>query len=167
MKKPALYPDTSIISAYWYDEADVPMLARRLRTRDWWEAERRHFAIWASLAVERELRAGRYSRQRECLRMVRRLRYVPLTRDAEELADRLAVTGIIPESKPIDALQLAICVVNEIDYLISWNYAHLANPIVQVQLVRLCEKEGLRAPLLVSPESIPQVRLGQDIRRRS
>jgi hypothetical protein len=31
---------------------------------------------------------------------------------------------------------------------------------------RLLEGRGLRTPLLVSPESIPQVRLGQQIRRR-
>ena len=53
-----------------------------------------------------------------------------------------------------------------IDYLLTWNYAHLANPIVQERLVAFCRLRRLRAPLLVSPESILSVRLGQTIRRR-
>lgn len=54
-----------------------------------------------------------------------------------------------------------------IDYLLTWNYAHLANPIAQGSLERICRSLRLRAPLLVSPESIPQVRFGQTIRRRT
>jgi len=35
------------------------MLARRLHTRQWWELERQHCALWTSVASETELRAGR------------------------------------------------------------------------------------------------------------
>ncbi len=37
MKKPTVYLDTSIISAFWYEGPDVAMLARRLHTREWWD----------------------------------------------------------------------------------------------------------------------------------
>jgi hypothetical protein len=42
----------------------------------------------------------------------------------------------------------------------------VANPVTQAKAEQLLDRRGLRAPLLVSPESIPQVRLGQQIRRR-
>jgi hypothetical protein len=45
-------------------------------------------------------------------------------------------------------------------------YAHLVNPVAQEHLEAVCSRLGLRAPWLVSPESIPQVRLGQVARRR-
>jgi hypothetical protein len=32
-----------------------------------------------------------------------------------------------PEKKFMDAYHIAVCVVNGIDYLVSWNYKHLAN----------------------------------------
>ncbi|MBI3195468.1 MAG: hypothetical protein HYZ34_13540 [Ignavibacteriae bacterium] len=35
--------------------------------------------------------------------------------------------GIIPETKEADALHVAIAVVNDMDFLVSWNYKHLAN----------------------------------------
>jgi hypothetical protein len=52
------------------------------------------------------------------------------------------------------------------DYLLSWNYAHLVNPVAQKQLEIVCQEHGLRAPLLVSPESIPKASWSQTVRRR-
>jgi hypothetical protein len=63
-------------------------------------------------------------------------------------------------------MHLAVAAAHEVDYLLTWNYAHLANPVTQGKAERLLEGRRLRTPLLVSPESIPQVRLGQQIRRR-
>ena len=48
MAKPTVYFDTSVISAYWYEGSDVALLARRLHMREWWDAERKHFSLWAS-----------------------------------------------------------------------------------------------------------------------
>lgn len=165
MKKPTAYLDTTIISAYWYDGADVLALARRLRTRDWWEMERLSFSIWISNVTEAELRDGVFPRQKECVKMARRLHYLPITRAAEDMQEQILAEGVIPANKPRDALQMAVCVAHEIDYLLSWNYAHLANPNVQTRLVTICKKFRLRAPLLVSPETIPKARFSQEIRR--
>jgi len=68
---------------------------------------------------------------------------------------------------PADALQLALAAGHQADYLLTWNYAHLANPVTQAKSERLLLKWQWRSPLLVSPESIPQVRLNQTIRRKS
>jgi len=57
LKKPTLYLDTSIISAYWYDGGDIAMMARRLHTREWWDLERTYFSVWTSAFSEAELTA--------------------------------------------------------------------------------------------------------------
>jgi hypothetical protein len=62
---------------------------------------------------------------------------------------------------------MAVCAVHRVDYLLSWNYAHLVNPVAQVQLEIACRVLSLRAPLLVSPESIPKVTFGQTLRRQA
>ena len=166
MKQPTVYLDTTIISAYWYGGRDVASLARKLKTREWWNTERRHFSLWTSSVSEIELRAGAFRRQVECVRMVQRLNYLPITSEASELVDQILEIGIVPANKPRDALQMAVSAAHEMDYLLSWNYAHLANPVVQSRLDALCRQRDLRAPLLVSPETIPKVALGQIIRRR-
>lgn len=161
MKKSIVYLDTNIVSAYYYDGADVGALSRRLATRDWWAAERRFFVVCASSFAELELAAGGYPEQDECVRFVRRLRYLPVTKAVRELASQFLMHGVVPAEKPGDATHLALAAGHDVDYLLTWNYAHLANPVTQGKAERLLDRRGLRAPLLVSPESIPQVRLGQ------
>lgn len=166
MTKPTIYLDTNFISIYCYDGADVATLSRRTATRDWWNAERAHFSLWASAVTQDELRAGQFARQSECLRFVRRLSFLPITRQARSIAKRLVDLRVVPSEKPVDALQMAVCTAHRIDYLLSWNYAHLVNPIAQKQLETVCASLSVRAPLLVSPESIPRASLGQPLRRR-
>lgn len=166
MKKPTVYLDTSIISAYWYEGANVAMLARRLHTQEWWELERPHFAVWASAFGEAELRAGIFPRQPDCLKMVQRLRYLPITAAVRELIEEIMKRKLVPPNKTGDAAHLAMTAAHHFDYLLTWNYAHMANPVVQARFDTLCEAAGLVGPLMVSPESIPQVRFGQSIRRK-
>lgn len=43
------------------------------------------------------------------------------------LAQNYLDNGIMPSKKLFDALHVAFCVVSKIDYLVSWNFKHLAN----------------------------------------
>ncbi len=45
----------------------------------------------------------------------------------DNLADSYISNGVIPEKKRFDALHMACAVIHNIDYLVSWNYKHLAN----------------------------------------
>ncbi len=47
--------------------------------------------------------------------------------EIQELAKLYVDHGIIPENKVFDAYHIATSVVNRIDYLVSWNFRHLAN----------------------------------------
>jgi hypothetical protein len=93
------------------------------------------------------------------------IRLLPLNRHIREFSDRLTDAGLIPETKPADAMQMATASVHRIDYLLTWNYAHLANPVAQARLTQLCLEFGYRALLMVTAETIPMAKLGQDLRR--
>lgn len=166
MDKPTVYLDTNIISAYYYEGGDLAGLTRRNLTRDWWKHETDGYQVWASAVTDDELAAGKFRRQAECLRFVRKLRYLNVTADAHEIAKQLVRRGVVPPEKPTDALQMAICAAHQIDYLLSWNYAHLVNPIAQQRVEEIGAELAIQVPTLVSPETIPQARLGQQIRRR-
>ncbi len=167
MPLPSVYLDTNIISAYWYEGHDVTSVARRIHTRDWWEFERRHFRLWISITTLNELEAGIFARQSDCVKMARKISRLPVTKGTYSAAKELMETGLLPASKQGDAMQMAIAAAHEVDYLLTWNYAHLCNPVSQVKLEEVCQRLQLRAPLIVSPESIPQIRWGQTIRRSS
>jgi hypothetical protein len=165
MRKPTVYLDTNIFSAYWHESGDIATSARRFHTWEWWEQERQHFVLNVSATTINELRAGSFRRQSNCLKMARALPCLKMTRKAGFVLHALLESRLIPNTKPGDALQMAVSAAHEVDYLLTWNYAHLANPIAQERLKAICRTLQLRAPLLVSPESIPQVRFGQAIHR--
>ena len=165
MKKPTLNLDTNIVSTLHYDGTDINGLARRMATRDWWDSERRGFELFASVVTEQELGAGVYDSQSACLRLVRRLKYVPITGEIRRLAAVFLDQRLVPPNKPGDAAQLAVAVAHQMDYLLTWNYAHLANPATQARGESIVAKLGFRMPWLVSPDSIPRANLGQTIRR--
>jgi hypothetical protein len=164
--KPTVYLDTNVFSAFWYAGNNVAATARRFLTRDWWNIERQHFAVYVAVTTINELQAGSFRKQANCLKMVRALPFLAMTRKAKDVLDELLKSGLIPETKPGDALQMAVSTAHRMDYLLTWNYAHLANPVAQGRLEVICRSLDLRAPLLVSPETIPLVRFGQTIRRR-
>ena len=47
--------------------------------------------------------------------------------EAQVLAFKYIDSKIIPEKKEADAFHIAISVIKQMDYLVSWNYKHLAN----------------------------------------
>jgi predicted nucleic acid-binding protein len=47
--------------------------------------------------------------------------------DILNLANKYIENGVIPRKSETDAFHIAICVLNNINYLVSWNYKHLAN----------------------------------------
>src|SRR5205085_740541 len=97
---------------------------------------------------------------------VRRPRFLPVTAAARKLTEEIMRRKLVPPNKTGDAAHLAIAAAHNIDFLLTWNYAHMANPVIQARFDTVCGTEGLVAPFMVSPESIPQVRFGQSIRRK-
>jgi len=164
--RPSAYLDTTVLSALHYRGGNVLALARQIRTRDWWEQERRFFRLFLSVRTEAELAQGEYQWQRASLAEARRLVFLPETRLVRACANAYLEAEIVPASKFGDAVQLAFAVAHRMDYLLTWNHAHLANVDVQRRLDALNRRNGYRSPLLVSPDTIPWAILGQALRRR-
>ena len=166
MVKPTIYLDTTIFSAYCYHPKSPIAVVLRSKTRQWWDEERNHFDLYASSIVLQELTNGVYPWQDASVRMANRLRQLSITREIQELHLSLIDTGVVPPSKPGDAMQIAIATCHSIDYLLTWNYSHLANPTAQHKMEEVVKHLGYRPPLMVSPDTIPQVRFGHDLKRR-
>ncbi len=164
--KPTLYVDTNIPSVLYYRGSNIATIHQQMVTREWWAPDRYWFRIHASVLTEGELRQGVFPGQEQAIRLVRRLRYLPFTADVRECAGVFLEERLIPAERPGDAMQLAFATVHGMDYLLTWNYAHLANVDTQRRLKAISRRQGWRMPLLVSPETIPLGTLGQVIRRK-
>ena len=56
-----------------------------------------------------------------------------------------------PESSG-DAVHLAAATAHEVQYLLSWNVRHLANPNKVQHLDAVCRQAGVTPPIIITPE---------------
>lgn len=62
--------------------------------------------------------------------------------------------GIIPFKAAEDALHIAVATVNGVDYLLTWNCRHIANPEIQRGIAAYLEQVGLFLPFICAPEKL-------------
>ncbi|NQU22966.1 MAG: hypothetical protein HQ567_16945 [Candidatus Nealsonbacteria bacterium] len=53
-----------------------------------------------------------------------------------------------------DALHLALASLNELDYVLTWNVRHLANPNKVEHLTAINRRLGLLSPVIISPDQL-------------
>jgi len=58
-------------------------------------------------------------------RAISELLVVLVTDDVERLASQYIRYGAVPEDYPEDAYHIAIAVINDMDFLLSWNFRHI------------------------------------------
>ncbi len=101
--------------------------ANQQLTRDWWDGHRNQYDLYVSETVVAECSAGDPQAARERLEVMANIPILDATEDAENLADQLIKQIPLPENAEVDALHIAIATVNGINYLLTWNCAHIAN----------------------------------------
>ncbi len=117
----SLYLDTSVIGGYF----DVDFMAD---TRALWrQMEAGRFRFVSSVLVDQEI-----SRAPESMRRLMRETFapadvLPMTAEALELAGHYLANKVVPPDSTDDARHAALCSVSRFDYLVSWNFKHLAN----------------------------------------
>jgi hypothetical protein len=65
------------------------------------------------------------------LALLRDLRVLLVTNEAADLARLLVTSGLVPEIAAPDAVHIALASVHRIDFLVTWNFKHIANPHIR------------------------------------
>ncbi len=123
-------------------------------TRDWWQTAAHRFDLVASELVVQECSAGDETAAEERLEALADITLLRTSSDAEQLADALIAGHAVPESHPEDALHIALAVVNGIQYLMTWNFRHIANAAVRSTIERICRDAGYEPPVICTPEEL-------------
>src|SRR6266545_946651 len=95
-------------------------------TRDWWRLRRPYFECSISPEVLREAAV-------------------------DELAEAFLAAGPLPQKAKADAVHLAFAAVYKINYLLTWNFKHLANAVIQSRLQPVAEQRAYRLPIVCTP----------------
>jgi predicted nucleic acid-binding protein len=146
--KTSLYLETSVLGAY----LDNGEPFRRDLTIRWWEHELSEYRACASPLVRTELERVSEPYRTGCLKLLEGLEMLDIADEAAILADGYVDRGIFHRKFIADALHYAIASVNKIDYVVTWNFGHLANVRRQARLKLFNTAAGFFPPVIITPE---------------
>jgi predicted nucleic acid-binding protein len=146
--KLSLYLETTVLGAY-LDNGDP---FRRDLTMRWFERELGEYRVCTSMLVRRELERIDEPHRSSYLRLLTGLENLELADEAAILAEAYISRGIFHRKFIADALHVAIASFHKIDYVVTWNFGHLANVRKQARLRMFNTAAGFFSPSIITPE---------------
>ena len=160
MSLPRVYLETSFISylaaaLQQRNSSDVNTAHRQMVSALWWTKQRDQFELFISDVVERECAVGHSEAVRHWVKLLKAAHILPETRDRMEVAKRLVEpTGPLPRKAEADATHIAFASVYGCDYLVTWNFKHIPNALLQPVLYKIVQSYGYQPSLLCTPEQL-------------
>lgn len=129
------YIETTVPSYYVARTSDsLLQAAKQAATRRWRDAGCSSFDLFTSLETLDESGKGDTRMASDRLALLRDIPLLPLSDKGLELARDLVASGIIPQKAASDALHIAVASTHRMEYLVTWNFKHIANPFIRDRL---------------------------------
>jgi hypothetical protein len=156
--KPTLYIETSIVGYYaGRPSRDLIVAGRQQITRDWWENERQKYSLHISALVLQESQSGEPEAVRRREQALKGIPLLGTMSQTEKLAKALVEDGPIPREYPEDALHIAVAATNSMDFLLTWNFRHINNAKMKLDVMRLIARFGCECPVICTPEELLEI----------
>jgi hypothetical protein len=150
--KNTVFIESTIPSYYYETRKTAQAITWRDATRKWWKEYKHYYQVVSSAFVIRELEEGTHPRQKDKIDLVKNgvelLAYVPAIKDIAELYIK---NQLMPAEEIGDAFHLAFASYYNVDFLLTWNCAHLANPNKYRHIEFINKTLGLETPYLCTP----------------
>lgn len=152
---PTVYIETTIVSYLTaWPSRDLVRAAHQQITREWWDTRRADFSLFASQLVVDEAADGDALAAAERLKPLANIPLLTYREPTLLLAGSLERALQLPPQARGDALHVAVCAANGIEYLLTWNCRHLANGVLAAKMEQACQVHGLTCPRMVTPEQL-------------
>lgn len=157
---PRVYLETSFISylaaaLQQRTVTDVNRAHRQLSSFLWWTTHRNRFELFISETVFKECSIGHADSVRQRLQILSAAETLTSTRGIIEMTKRLIEPiGPLPRKAEADATHIAFASVYGCDYLLTWNFRHIANALLQPALNRVVQSHGYQPPIICTPEQL-------------
>lgn len=144
--KSKVYLETTIVSYLTAEPTrDIIQAAHQQITREWW-MRRHRFELFVSQTVITEASRGDATAARRRLAALVEVPLLAVTADTTDMAARFIRAHAIPEKAAVDALHVAVAVVNGMDYVLTWNCTHIANAAIRERSRRRAVKRASVIP---------------------
>ncbi|MDI9335261.1 MAG: type II toxin-antitoxin system VapC family toxin [Cytophagales bacterium] len=163
--KPTVYLDNTVISYLTAKPSrDVVTNGRKIVTQEWWALAALKYELLISDFIEQEASGGDPDAARLRLESIAEIPKVPTDiSNIENLAGKLISAGALPVVARYDALHIASAAVNGVEFLVTWNYAHLANPHNLGLVEKICRDAGFEPPRIVTPDQLSITEGDEDV----
>jgi len=152
---PRVYIETSIVSYLRQrPSGQVVTAARQLLTHRWWEEERCNYDLVTSQYVIDEAAGGDALLARERLDTLDDIPLLQLGPDVDAIAEEIMSRAILPLKAQVDALHIAVTAHHRIDYLLTWNCAHIANARILPRIHEALTDLSCFVPIICTPEEM-------------
>ena len=116
-----IYLDTSVISAL-FDERNPE---RKALTEEFYSKIAIYTTYISELTIAEIERTPDQFLRDKMRQVIKKLSILEVNEAVEELAAEYTKYGAVPESYFEDAYHISVAVLNEMDYLLSWNFRHI------------------------------------------
>lgn len=151
MRKERIYLDTSVINFLFADDSPE-FRDRTIEFFDEWVKPGKYEVFISKVVVDELSDTKDPEERKKLLNVIDKYPIKMITasektiEDIEFLASEYIKREIIPEKKLADALHVAYSVVHEMDYLLSWNFKHLANIHKEKTITLINNEYGFNYP---------------------
>jgi hypothetical protein len=149
-----VYLETSFLSACVTTRSDPASIYRRDTSVEWWKTQRSRHQLFVTTEVIGELDAPGFLARDAALDLARQVPLLPLTEEVLGFASLLVQERVMPRPIAGDAIHVAACCIHAVDYLLTWNVRHLANPNKLTHFRKICLRAGVLSPLIVTPDML-------------
>ena len=149
-----VYIETTIPSYYYETRKDNKSVAWREITRHWWKKFKLFYQPVCSDAVRIELEEGKHPNKYRKLALLDSVEYLDYLPIIDDIVISYIENKLVPEEFGGDAYHLAIASYYDIDFLLTWNCQHLANPNKFKHMHIINTKLKLNTPIICTPEQL-------------
>jgi hypothetical protein len=151
----SVYIETSVVSYYIARPSrDLLVAAHQESTHTLWPRLLSDYSTYISALVYNEAAKGNPELAKQRLAAIAPFPMLDVDDTALHLADEILDGKAIPAQYPEDALHLAICAVNGVQILLTWNFAHLNNPFTRMMIRQIIGNAGYECPEICSPDEL-------------
>ena len=156
--KSKVYIETSVISYFAARPSrDLIIAANQQATQEWWRTRKKDFEIYVSQLVIQEAGAGDVEAANGRLEALENIPLLDIVDDGIQLAEKLVEQKAIPEQASEDALHIALAEVHGMEYLLTWNFKHIANATMRANVELVCRLNGFEPPIICTPLELMEV----------
>ena len=110
--------------------------------------------LYASALVISEASTGNADAARARLDALGKVSLLDVTEEAIELTRKMLDLEAVPRKAADDAAHIAIVATNGVDYLVTWNFRHIANAAMRSWIEDVCRRSGYDPPVICTPNEL-------------